>query len=186
MKATNKKLIVSLVLMLALWAIAGVAFFVIWNKLDDTNTKIADTKIELGKQANIDDLKKVAQNNSGVMADLKTRIVPVDGDVDLIDNLEKLGKMVGVEFTIDSIKEQELSNKNISGVFGKTIEEAKIRILAEGSWSKLIKVWSLLQNYHYDVDFSAIDLNLTSADEGKGVGAPVWSAVFDVVILKYK
>jgi hypothetical protein len=186
MKSTNQKLIVSLILMLVLWVVAGAAFFVIWNKLENTNTKISDTKIELGKQANIDDLKRVAQNNAEIVADLKTRIVPVDGDVDLIDNLEKLGKAAGVEFTIDSIKEQELSNKNVSGVFGKTIEEAKIRILAEGSWNKLIKVWSLLQNYHYDIDFSAIDLNLTSADVGKGVMAPVWSAVFDVVILKYK
>ena len=186
MKTTNKKLIATVLIVVVLWLIAGGSFVFVWNKLQKTNSKIEDTKVEMLKQSNVSSLKKITEDNSKAILDLKARIVPSDGDVDLINNLENLGKMAKVNFTVESIVEQEISNTAVSQTMSRTIEESKIRLTAKGSWNSVLKVWSLLESYKYDIVFSAVDLNLTSAENPKAKTTPVWSAVFDIKILKYK
>ena len=130
-------------------------------------------------------MKSTHKNAAGV-ASLKSKIVPVGKEVELIDGLENLGKISGTKLTVDSITEQPLITNGTTAVLAKTMMEDKVHLTVLGSWDKVIKLWSLLGSYQYNVNFSSIDLFSSNDELIKGKPTTTWSAKFEVTIYKFK
>lgn len=173
----NKKIFI--LILLTLLFIAGYVLF--FMELLEKNIAFEKIRLEIesedvreGKLRLLGrDLSDTAENRAMV----KTAFIKKDGEVEYVENLEKIAKSLGVVMTINSL---EIKEAETNGV-----EKLSMRIAVGGTWGGVYKFLALLQNLPESVEFSRFVLSRNESVSAKDK-AQDWlmSADFDVLKLK--
>lgn len=156
----------------------------IWKSMEASALKVEDTKIESDKNANLNNLKNIIAENKKTVEDFSSRIVPADGEVDLINGLEDLSKVTGALISVDSINEKDLVVAGVPTTLTDKMEQENIRLTAKGGWNQILKTWQLLENYPYQISIKQIDLESDTSQDTKSKTA--WSLIVDLSLIKNK
>ena len=158
----------------------GAAGFYIYNMQQGTSDlfdKITSQKQSEDQQTS---LAILAKNTKADLATLSGAIVPKDGAVAFIKNLETLGTTERVDFKISSAEETS----------GGTFQNLNFEVTVGGSWAQVLKTLDIIESMPYKVSMRSVAL--TSGDSspvssGKGAGVPHrWQAAVSFSVLKDK
>lgn len=144
---------VSAVLVLVLFT-----YIYLYRDILDTKTKVEQTHLELEKDRLKDaELEAIQKNIKLTISDsdtLKALFVPADGVVDFIQNIETVGKQIGLQIETKNIEPEET---DVLTAVGK--ENINVTLETEGSWQNSMQFLSLLSNLPYKISIISLDFS---------------------------
>lgn len=174
------------ILSLAVLALFAAQYF-LYRDIKTKNEKVGTLEHELSLQNNRQDylisMQRLIQSMSGDIESINNSIVPADGDVEFIENIESIGKNNGLKVTIDSLvfeDDPSYKNANVTGL--------KVKAKTSGSWSGTYAFLTELESLPVKVKINRFALSNVSSDAGidtKKTGQ-IWQTGFEIVVLKYK
>lgn len=158
--------------------------------IDKTSLNIT----EIG--TNIDHEMKVAESNLLTRQQLnKTKsdrskldiyLIPHDGEVAFIEEIETLGRRVGVKVLIDGVNFEAVKNSS-STPSAVNLEIIKVKLEAAGTWNEINSYLYLIENMPYRLTINRVDtvFGLDPTTVGKSTRR-VWNLSADISVYKQK
>lgn len=181
----KKILILLIVIVLALFT----SFYFVYEDIKARNEHIGQLNQEIASQYKRNNyllnLQKTLQNTDSDIVRINNSIIPSDGDIKFIEDLEKTAKAYGLSLSINS-----LVFEDGQGFSSSNIHVFKVRAETNGPWSSTYKFLAQLESMPLKVKVNNFSLSgsvQNSSPESKSSKvSSVWRSVFDISILKYK
>jgi hypothetical protein len=173
----KKSTIIILSLLTAAAAFVYVGMFV---KVARLNAEISEIQSKIDSQGNKDAALRLSGRS---LAETETErrslgsyFVAEDGAVSLIENIESLARVAGVEVNIDSLGIEALPNQRF--------EKLNVRIEAVGVWGGVYKFLLLVENMPFALNIGRVLISENRDALDKASGEWVLQMNFDVLKLK--
>ncbi len=177
----SKKTVITLgFVILVCFALFVLLFIDIRNKNVRASTLVRDTALQVEGQQYLIALKRTIENTSSDITRVKDSIIPSDGDVQFVEDLESTARAKGLEVTIDSLTFDDVPLATSS----PDITAFKVKAEVKGSWSGVYTFLGVLESLPYKIKINTFNLVNTS-DSGKSKST-VWQGTFEIIVLKYK
>ena len=135
-KKTFTKVIVSGIVVAVLIVVYVCGFIYIYDMRQKTTGLLSDIATEQQSDNQQLSLQALANNTAPDLTTLSNVIIPKDGDIDFIKNLETLGNSQPVSFQIVSASE----------VDGDAFTNLSFEVTAQGNWSEMFFACSISSN----------------------------------------
>lgn len=180
-KITSKKIIYFLILVVL--CLCGVYYFV-FSDIKSKNENISKLSNELSFQMKtyeyMAEMQRAVNDADEDITLVDNSIIPADGDVEFIENLELIAKNNGLTITIDSLVfEEEASVKDAS------MTVLKVKAKTEGGWTGTYKFLSQIESMPLKIKINNFGLVTDKGDEVEKTSSP-WKSSFEILLLKYK
>lgn len=185
-KRPYKKILVLLVLIVvALFT----SFYFVYEDIKTRNEHIGELNQEIASQYRINNyllnLEKTLQNTDSDIVRINNSIIPSDGDIKFIEDLEKTAKAYGLSLSINS-----LVFEDGPGFSSSNIHAFRVRAETNGSWSSTYKFLAQLESMPLKVKVNSFSLSgsvqSSNPESISSKVSSVWHSVFDINVLKYK
>jgi Tfp pilus assembly protein PilO len=185
-KISSLKIILGF-LILAVVLLFGVYFLLFQNiKYQNTTASELQNEIDLGTKQNqyATSLKQSLQDSDSDISKVNNSILPIDGDVGFIEQLENLATNEGLSVSIDSLSAEDIPN-----VDSDDLTSLLIKVNAQGSWTKMMDFLSKLETLPNVSRMEEFDL-ANSSDNPQGFpvagNTQSWQVTFQIRVLQYK
>lgn len=180
----NKVLISTIVFLVFVVLVLAVAqYFLIQEIKNKTQTASSLENIVATQSDTIEYINSTRQNLLNVEEDRKkiaNYIIPNDGEVTLLGDLEDLAKANGLLVSVESLSLESKENLKSMG-----LTNLVVKIKAQGKWSSIYKFLSQIESLPLEVTVDRVylinkgnGLNSSSVESG-------WEGIFDIKVLKY-
>ncbi len=142
-----------------------------------------ELSLEEGKQEYLSLTDRLLQNIQSDIDNINNSIIPADGDIHFIEDLEILAKNNGLKIDIDSLIIEE--DSSLSSSKATTL---KIKAKTSGPWSGTYAFLANLESLPIKIKLNGFSLAAAQSDtgDGKKSSASIWQSSFEIVLLKYK
>lgn len=181
----SKKILIILALIAVILCLP---YYVVFSDIKSKNEKISDLEHEFSlssqKQEYASSLQEEVRFAQPSIELLNTSIIPTDGNVGFIENLEKMGRDEGLEVSIESLTEEERKEFASS-----TVNILNVQVKTKGSWDG---------TYHFLKQVESLPFKLTVTNfaiqgtvdtlvaDKKTAPVRFWQSSFEIRVLKYK
>ena len=183
---SKKKLIVPGVFVLILC----VLFYIVFKEIKDKNENISKLRDELlfqtKKQDYMISMQKTIQNANSDISTINNSIVPNDGDVKFIEDLEKMAKdnKLSIDISSLTIEDSSLLTKN-------SLTILRIKANIKGGWSGTYVFLAEIEALPFKVKIDKFSLNNVKNEDSPEAKVPAvstgeWQSSIEMRVLKYK
>jgi len=179
---TKKSFLFSIGLLVIIWVLVGSFSWAINVKKRKTSELMTNIATQSGRKTEIKSLAQKLININDKIEKIDTFILPPGQEVlvEFIEEIESIGKTVGVELVINSI---EVMSPALPVL--KDYEELNLKLEVTGNFTQVFHFASLIENLPYHVDIKQVNLNGTlEGEEKKKIS--VWKGDFVFKVLKLK
>lgn len=182
---SKKILILPLLLIVALVVLIYFALSDIKARNEHTSELLSEFSSQSSQQQYVLSLQKTVQNADSDIARLNNSIIPSDGDVTFIENLEAAARTDGLAIDINSLGfDDTLASSTSITVF-------KIDAKTSGPWLGTYTFLAQMESLPFKIkinNFSFLSTLDTISTNGKisSKALPVWQSSFEILVLKYK
>ncbi len=184
-KSSNKILILLSVIIVGLFISSYFIYTDIKRKNEHIGSLNQEAAYQLKRNQYLLTLQRTFQNTDSDIARVNSSIIPSDGDIKFIDDLESTARADGLSINIGSLVFEDNPSLTSSG-----ITNFKIRAETSGSWSSTYKFLAQIEFMPLKVRVNSFGLSgsLQSPSSGSksSKGGSLWHSVFEINILKYK
>ncbi len=180
-----------IVIMLGCAALILLSFFYfVFANIRDKNihaaTLLRDVSLEVAKQQDMIGLKRTIENTSSDIVRVNNSIIPIDGDVQFIEDLESRARVDGLSVTIDS-----LTFDNTLLAASPDVTMFKVKAEVKGSWAGVYRFLGELESLPFKLKINTFNLVNTSANSTQSTSktpkfSSTWQGNFEIIVLKYK
>src|SRR3989344_2860976 len=182
-KQVSKKILI----LLSILALAVlVSYYFVYTDIKRKNENISklsqDLEYQIKRRQYIVSLQRTLQSTDSDITRINNSIVPVDGDVEFIEDLERMARENGLFIGIDSLIFEE------SPLFASsTINILKIKAKTSGSWPSTYRFLAQIESLPFKVKVNNFGLGSSVQDTGSA-SKPTnsWQSTFEIHVLKYK
>lgn len=180
-KTTKQILALTMIL-----AIASVVFYVLFfnnvkGKNETISTIINDIDIAIQKETRLKSAKDIIKDTETGRGKLDTYFIDNEEIIDFIEEIEKIGRDIGVEIEIISvsISDSKIQRDNISEVLNLDLK-------AEGKWSSVFHFLALIEKMPFKINISKINLQVVYNDGDKKNSSGIWKGFFSISAIKLR
>ncbi|MEX1120220.1 MAG: type 4a pilus biogenesis protein PilO [Candidatus Paceibacterota bacterium] len=137
---THIKLIITALATLAMVIVYTALFLSIKNKNNQISILENQVDIEVRKDQRLHSIKQVISDVGEEIKRVDTYLISEDGVVELLEDLESLGRTVGVTVGVNSVSVDKADA-------GLPYELLRIDFVARGGWRNIIQLVSLLETF---------------------------------------
>lgn len=160
-------------------------YYFIFNDIKIRNKHISALEQELSSDLNrrqyVTSLERIVPGGDSNINAINNSIVPSDGDVKFIENLESIGRINGLEFGIDSLSFEDDPSFASSG-----ITALKINARTKGSWPGTYAFLSQIESLPLKIKINNFRLTNVLVNALVPKAGNSWQSTFEIIVLKYK
>ena len=165
-----------------------VVYYFVYDDIKSKNERVSSLQNDLSQEKNKQDYlistQKVLQSIDPDVTRIKNSVIPKDGDVKFIGDLESLARGDGLTIDISSLLIDD-NPENTSN----SIDVLKIDAKIKGPWLATYTFLSQLESLPYKVKVNTFDF--VNATDVSGPDRVIsfnsdWQSVFQINVLKYK
>lgn len=164
---------------------ASIVFYILFfNTIKNKNKEISlilnvtDTAIQ--REIKLKSVDEIIKDTEYERKKLDTYFVADDSIVDFIEDIEELGRYVGIDIEIASVNiDNDLKTEDaISEILNLNIE-------TKGKWEDIFYFLSLIEKMPFKIDIEKADLYIVYEDDKKNVST-IWKGFFNINVIKLK
>jgi Tfp pilus assembly protein PilO len=185
---TLKKIIIILCVLIP---VVFVAYYFVYSDIKDKNEHISslqgDLSFQNNKQGYISATDSYLKSIESDIAHINGSIVPKDGDVKFIEDLESMARSDGLSINIDSLVIVDPSTKMASS----TTLILTVKAKTTGSWVGTYTFLSQVESMPVKAKVNTFGLSDVISDVSVDPNNPIksndkWQTTFEINVLKYK
>lgn len=180
MEQRNYKIIIAVNAILLVVLLAGLYFFVHQILKEGKRVAMLSAEVKQSSQRELQatQVKTMLDRFDGDIGKIKDYTITTDDEVSFIENIQALGRELGLETEISQVDNRPYDKNNRPDV-----SYLVIKLSTKGSWKNTWNFISLVENFPYAMSIDTVGLVYTPVD-GSPKSVSSWQSLLTIRVLK--